>query len=58
MSVVDFDDLNEENHKLDKLRELKRINPFFKCTVFAVPGLGSTSFWNSVPLAIAGVAIA
>lgn len=49
MIVVDFDDLHEINHKLDRLHELKRINPLFRCTAFAVPGLGSDEFWASIP---------
>ena len=49
MIVVDFDDFSETNHKLERLHELKQLNPLFRCTVFAVPGLGSPSFWASVP---------
>jgi hypothetical protein len=45
----DFDDFAENNHKLDRLHELKTINPGFRCTVFAIPGLGSDSFWAQVP---------
>ena len=47
--ICDFDDFHERNHKLDRLNELKAINPAFKCTLFAVPGLGSADFWASVP---------
>lgn len=47
--VVDFDDFHEHNHLLEHLHELKRINPLFRCTMFAVPGLGSDAFWGSVP---------
>lgn len=47
--IVDFDDFHEHNHKLELLRELKQINPEFKATLFAVPGLGSPKFWNQVP---------
>lgn len=47
--IFDWDDFHEKNHRLDLLHELKRINPLFRCTLFAVPGLGSTQFWESVP---------
>jgi hypothetical protein len=47
--TFDFDDFHESNHLLHRLEELKRGNPLFRCTVFAVPGLGSDSFWGSVP---------
>lgn len=47
--TFDWDDFHETNHRLDLLHELKRINPAFKCTLFAVPGLGSKEFWVSVP---------
>lgn len=49
MTVVDFDDLHETNHQLDRLWELREINPAFRCTVFAVPGCGSDEFWASIP---------
>lgn len=47
--VVDFDDYNEDENRLDLLQQLKRINPLFKCTVFAIPALGSEGFWRSTP---------
>ena len=47
--VFDFDDFHQTNHKLDKLQELKDINPLFRCTVFAVPALGADDFWASIP---------
>lgn len=47
--TFDFDDFHETNHGLEYLTQLKAINPLFRCTVFAVPGLGSDSFWASVP---------
>jgi len=49
VTTVDFDDFHEWNHRLDLLHELKAVNPLFRCTVFAVPGLGPDSFWESVP---------
>ena len=49
MIVVDFDDFHETNHKLDRLHELKALNPLFRCTVFAVPALGTDQFWSAVP---------
>jgi hypothetical protein len=47
--TFDFDDFHEHDHKLNRLRQLKEINPLFRCTVFAVPGRGSDAFWESVP---------
>lgn len=47
--TFDFDDFHEYNNKLDRLNELKEINPDFRCTLFAVPGLGSPKFWESLP---------
>lgn len=47
--TFDFDDFSENNHKLDRLQELKDLNPLFRCTVFAVPGLGSDRFWSAIP---------
>jgi len=47
--TFDFDDFHETNHRLGYLQALKRINPDFRCTVFAVPGRGTHSFWSSLP---------
>jgi hypothetical protein len=47
--VVDFDDFHEEENRLDLLHALKAINPKFKCTVFAIPALGSEEFWRETP---------
>jgi hypothetical protein len=47
--IVDFDDFSEGNHRLDLLQVLKEANPDFRCTLFAVPGLGTNKFWNGVP---------
>lgn len=47
--VVDFDDYSEEHNCLDLLWELRETNPRFRCTLFAVPGLGSDDFWVGVP---------
>lgn len=47
--IVDFDDFAEGNDGYEYLHELKRINPAFKCTLFAVPGLASYGFWATVP---------
>lgn len=49
MSIFDFDDFHEGNHRLDLLTKLREANPLFKCTLFAVPALGSEPFWASVP---------
>lgn len=47
--VFDFDDFHQRNHNLERLLELKKINPEFKVTLFAVPALGSYHFWESLP---------
>jgi hypothetical protein len=47
--IVDFDDFHESNHRLDLLHQLRETNPAFRCTLFAVPGLGSLGFWRDVP---------
>ncbi len=47
--VFDFDDFHETNHRYDLLWQLKEANPGFRCTLFAVPGLGSDEFWETVP---------
>lgn len=44
--VVDFDDFSQDNHREDLIFRLKELNPKFKVTLFAVPGLGSLSFWH------------
>jgi hypothetical protein len=49
MSIFDFDDFHETNNRYDLLWRLKEINPEFRCTLFAVPALGSTDFWDGVP---------
>ncbi len=47
--VFDFDDFHEENHRLDLLHELRRINPDFRCTLFAIPAKCSPDFIATVP---------
>jgi hypothetical protein len=47
--LVDFDDFCEDAHRLDLLQALHDANPAFRCTLFAIPGRGSASFWNDVP---------
>ncbi len=46
---MDFDDYSETNNRLDLLGALHDANPEFRCTLFAVPGLGSEAFWDSTP---------
>lgn len=36
--IVDFDDFQDGNTRLDLLLDLHRANPAFKCTLFTVPG--------------------
>lgn len=47
--IVDFDDFCAGQHRLDLLAVLREANPSFRCTLFAIPALGTTSFWESVP---------
>lgn len=47
--VFDFDDFSEHNHKYERLWALKELRQDFRCTLFAVPGLGSDGFWSDVP---------
>ena len=47
--VFDWDDFFEHNHKYELLLQLKSLRPDFRCTMFAVPGLGSLEFWSDVP---------
>jgi hypothetical protein len=49
LSTCDLDDFHATNHKLNRLWELKDINPAFRCTVFAIPALGDDEFWSAVP---------
>ena len=47
--VFDWDDFAEDNNRYDLLLQLKELRPDFRCTVFAVPALGSLAFWSEVP---------
>jgi hypothetical protein len=47
--LVDFDDFCEADNRLDLLHELREANPAFRCTLFAIPALGSERFWDSTP---------
>ena len=47
--IVDLDDFHEGNHRLPLLYALRAANPEFRCTLFAIPTLGSDEFWESVP---------
>jgi hypothetical protein len=47
--IVDFDDFHETNHRLDLLEQLHAANAAFRCTLFAIPGLGTDAFWDAVP---------
>lgn len=47
--TFDFDDFHEHEHKLNRLRQLKALNPLFRCTAFAIPGRGVDAFWDSIP---------
>jgi hypothetical protein len=47
--IVDFDDFHEHHHHLSLLQTLRDVNPLFRCTLFAIPALGTETFWDSVP---------
>lgn len=47
--IFDWDDFHESNHQYELLLQLKDLRPDFKCTMFAVPALGSPGFWEEVP---------
>lgn len=47
--IIDLDDVWEDHDRLDLLRKLKDANPKFCCTLFAVPGRGSPSYWEQMP---------
>lgn len=47
--ILDWDDFSEHNHRYDLLWRLKEVRPDFRCTMFAVPALGSPEFWGAVP---------
>jgi hypothetical protein len=47
--IIDFDDFYPGNTGFEWLYRLKEANPLFKATLFAVPGLGSQDFWDSIP---------
>jgi hypothetical protein len=47
--ICDFDDFHPGNTGYELLFKLKEANPSFRCTLFAVPGLGSDQFWDDVP---------
>lgn len=47
--LCDFDDFSEQDNRLDLLEQLHDANPAFRCTLFAIPALGSYDFWESVP---------
>ncbi len=49
MIVCDWDDFHDGNHQLDRFYELKRLNPRFRATLFAVPGLCSDEFLATIP---------
>jgi hypothetical protein len=47
--VYDWDDHHPKNDAMPWMLRLKEINPAFKATLFAVPGLGTDEFWDSHP---------
>lgn len=50
MLIADWDDLTDKDiWFIEKLKELKKINPAFKCTVFAIPGKCGDNFIHNIP---------
>ncbi len=47
--IFDVDDMHDGNHRLDLLWQLKRANPKFRMTAFAVPGLCTPRFLSTLP---------
>jgi hypothetical protein len=47
--ICDFDDHEPGNDAMPYMHRLKEINPAFKVTLFAIPGLGNEAFWESHP---------
>lgn len=47
--ILDADDMHETNHRLDLLEHLHDENPLFRMTAFAIPGLCSPAFLDSLP---------
>jgi hypothetical protein len=49
MSVFDWHDHEPGNDAMPWMHRLKEINPAFKATLFAIPGLADDEFWDSHP---------
>ncbi|MFH1231543.1 MAG: hypothetical protein V1709_08630 [Planctomycetota bacterium] len=49
MLTIEFDDFSLNCNRLDLFAELKKINPAFKVTVYAIPALCPEAFLKSVP---------
>lgn len=47
--TFDWDDHHAGNNAMPWMERLKEINPAFKATLFAVPGLGDPWFWEDHP---------
>ena len=47
--IFDFDDHHPGNDAMPYMERLKEINPAFKVTLFAVPGLGDDAYWDDHP---------
>jgi len=47
--LVDLDDFYDGQHRLDLLYRLKDANPAFRATLFAVPGLCTEEFLDTLP---------
>lgn len=47
--IFDWDDHHPGNDAMPWLEQLKAIRPDFKCTLFAIPGLGLPDFWEAHP---------
>src|SRR5690348_5704842 len=47
--ICDWDDQHPGNDAMPWMYQLKELNPAFKATLFAVPGLGLPDYWRSHP---------
>lgn len=47
--TFDFDDHHPGNDAMFWMHRLKETNPAFRATLFAIPGLGASEFWETHP---------
>lgn len=47
--IFDWDDMHDTQHHIELFHALKQTNPDFRATIFAIPGLCSDEFLDSLP---------